>query len=615
MCGISGYIGRIVNPSQVLSQMNNQQSHRGPDNSSFVLNSLYGIGHCRLSIIDLSTASNQPLHNANFILAFNGEIYNWKELRYEFGLPSSTVKSDTQLLFALLAKVGIRKTIPHLRGIFAFVLVDKLDKKIHLVRDRFGTKPLYTYKTNETLYFASEIKAFTSLEDWVPSLDVMALQSYLTFQNNFNNKTLFKNVELIPAGTCFSISCENINKKEIFNLYNKTNEDKTLTPSFDTVHELEFLLKQAVTRNLVADVDSGAFLSGGIDSALISHFASEQRDNFKTFTIGFDLEGTELHEKQFDETDVAFELSQQLGAINYNHKLLSSSMDDVIDVVSYAIEDPRVGQSYPNFFASSLASKFAKVCLSGTGGDEIFGGYPWRYWPILVENSPDTQRKVMFNFWHRLNSPQIMAQILGLSLSDHLDKHIHEFNSALNQHLPDRDSPISLKSIMKFEQNTFLHGLLLIEDKLSMHHSLEVRVPYLDEDLVNFASSLPESLLLDPNIDNFRDINLTKPKIQNEQLRKSGKIALRKIAEKRTPKIANSSKQGFTAPDGSWFRLDRGSLIQSRLLDEGSVLWNWLDFNFTKLEIQKHLNGETNNRLLIWSLLTLESTLRQFKMF
>lgn len=613
MCGIAGYVGENQNNGRALSRMNSIQSHRGPDFSAHISDSWFALGHCRLSIIDLSNSSNQPVKDEDFLLAYNGEIYNWKELRIEFKIPTNVVNSDTQMLFFLLKKLGIIETIRIIRGIYAFVFVDKRKKQVHLVRDRFGTKPLYIYRNKKEYYFASEIKAFTVLDSWRPKLNQNSLQSYLTFQNNFTSGTLFENVELIPQNSYATISF-NEYPSLTFQEFSRNKALHEHKKSPETLESLEFLLKQSIARNLTSDVEIGSFLSGGIDSTLIANYASKYLPNLRTFTVGFDLEGANIFENNFDETAIASQVSNYLGTLHKSKTITSGLLAEVIDQVSYAIEDPRVGQSYPNYFAARLAALDVSVCLSGAGGDEIFAGYPWRYAPVLNQANAFDKSKMLFNFWHRLGDPNSIANILNLTVEDHLAKHISEFRAVFEKNNISIEEGLTLKGILKFEQATFLHGLLQVEDKLSMLHSLEVRVPYLDEDLVNFAECLPDSLLMKHIPVSLLNENELSNTLYKEELKRSGKIALRQIADDVLPLSSKLQKQGFSAPDATWFKNDHEKLLKTRLYNRDSVLWENLNYESAIAKVNDHRNGKANNRLLIWSLLTLESTIRQYNL-
>ena len=609
MCGIAGSIGELDNQKFITNQMVNQLRHRGPDSSGYYHEKNFSLGHCRLAIIDKSTNSTQPVTSAEFVLSFNGEIYNWRDLRKEFRFDPNRICSDTLLLFELLKILPVIEVVRRIRGIYCFVFFDIKKSQGVMVRDKFGTKPLYTMTLGRNIFFASEIKAFMSIPGWRARINDSGLQNYLTFQNNFGTTTLYDGVELLPSNsiTTFDLSNSPMLKTQ------KVPESPTqpvLNDSAETILELDHLLQQAVLRNLEADVEVGGFLSGGIDSSLIASLASAQNRHYRTFTIGFDVTSVSQDETKFDETALAQSIANSIKSENLHHRIGPNDLEHGLDKVSWAIEDPRVGQSYPNLFAAELASKHVRVCLSGTGGDEIFAGYPWRYQPVLTAESIADQHKTLFAMWHRLGTSAEISSLLNIPELEHLS---HATNSFYNNSAINRDYPISLGDLLKFEQTTFLQGLLLVEDKISMANSLEVRVPFLDEDLVDFASRLPDSLRFSPQLSDYSVLSESDNLIQKEILKQSGKIALRTVAKKTIPFVSNLSKQGFSAPDSSWFRKEAKSLVYSRLADRNNILWEFLNFEVAEKIISSHMLGVSNRRLLIWSLLTLESTIRQFE--
>jgi asparagine synthase (glutamine-hydrolysing) len=598
MCGLAGYVGKIEFPKQLLNSMSENLVHRGPDSQGINAGKLFGVSHCRLAIIDTSKNSTQPITTERFKLIYNGEIYNWKELREKYELSKDIITSDTILLFNLLQKLSIKDIMLEVRGIYAFAFIDTHKEKTFLVRDRFGTKPLYTLYFEGIRYYASEIKAFKSIKNWRPRINHESLRNYLSFQNNLDDKTIFDGVYLLKPGTIMTIDhhlpanpvVENIN----FDEWNYSTHE--LQDNEDTRIEFKRLLTQAVERNLVSDVEIGGFLSGGIDSTLIASLATTKVSNYKTFTIGFDLSDVLNHEIKFDESETSLQIAASLGTNHFSLTIDAKCMSESIDETNWAVEDPRVGQSYPNFFASKLAANKLKVCLAGTGGDEIFAGYPWRYSPILAFNNRQQQNESLVNYWHRLGTQNEISSLLKVEINEHKEM-VNKQVSTILDSMTDKNQVLSLQNLLRFEQKTFLHGLLLVEDKISMSQGLEVRVPFLDDDLVNFAQSLPDSL-----------------KFQNQATGHSqGKIILRQMAESMNPSISAMRKQGFSAPDETWFREDRYNLINARLISQKSIIWNYLDYATGIKLINEHLNGKVNRRLLIWSLLSLESVLRQFQ--
>jgi asparagine synthase (glutamine-hydrolysing) len=585
-------------------------SHRGPDSQGCHYKNGFGVSHCRLAIIDASPNSNQPMSNEYFTLVYNGEIYNWKELRQEYGFKASEVSSDTQLLFKLLQTVNLKTVVPKLRGIFAFAFVDKMHGTTSLVRDRFGTKPIYSTYQNSVRYFSSEIKAFRDIPLLSLKINIEGVRNYLTFQNNFSGGTIFEGVDLLKPGSVTIIKHENPEVLFVERLFPEFSQTETHLGVDEAREEVARLLDQSISRNLVSDVEIGSFLSSGIDSSLIASYSSRNRSLFKTFTIGFKTEGANQNEIKFDESRSAKLFADEIGVENFSKVIDERDMFEVLDTVSWTIEDPCVGQSYPNYFAAELASKNVRVCLSGTGGDEIFGGYPWRYDPVLRLEKRTDQSKELLNFWHRLGSIDEVSALLGISSAEHEAESLRAIESSLG-HFTNTNEVLTLNDLLRFEQKTFLHGLLIVEDKISMRHSLEVRVPFLDEDLTNFASQLPGALKYDFKHSRFKKEDMTTEKLNS---RNDGKIVLRDIAKTMIPSSADLRKQGFSAPDATWFRNDKEKIIQKRLLNPDNGIWRYLTYDVGKTLINDHLEGRSNKRLLVWSLLTLESTIRQFEL-
>jgi len=302
---------------------------------------------------------------------------------------------------------------------------------------------------------------------------------------------------------------------------------------------------------------------------------------------------------------------------HYEMVLKAGDMERVLPRLSRHLEEPRVGQSYPNFYAAQLASKFVKVCLSGAGGDELFGGYPWRYYRAVVNDDFDQYVDKYFAFWQRLIPEGDMAKVLAPIWSQvaHVDMHLI-FKNVFGLHASHLTRPEDyINHSLYFEAKTFMHGLLVVEDKLSMAHGLETRVPFLDNDLVNFAMKLPARLKLG-NLGNVVRLNENEPGSKTAKYfekTRDGKLILRKVMERHIPsQITNREKQGFSAPDASWFKGESIDYVKRRLLNPEAKLYQYIDFNVANSLIQQHLSGQQNRRLLIWSLLSLDAMTESF---
>ena len=608
MCGITGILNFDQQPVSYskIKLMTDSIIHRGPDGEGQWTDNHIGLGHRRLAIIDLSPAGHQPMQtrDGRYILTYNGEVYNFKELRIELESLGYQFHSNTDSEVVLNAFAEWKdKCLEKFNGMFAFAIWDKKNQKLFLARDRYGIKPLYYYKTNQTIVFGSEIKAIIQSGLCRSLLDKEALVEYLTFQNFFTDKTLFKNVKMLLPGhyACIETSGRmNVKQYWDFNF----NGDLKISEA-EAVEEIERLFKQAVQRQLISDVPINSYLSGGIDSGAITMVASKLLPNMKTFTIGFDLNSASGLELNFDEREKAEHTSYLAQTEHYEMVLKAGDMEKCIENYVWHLEEPRVGQSYPNYYAAKLASKFGKVVLSGCGGDELFGGYPWRYFFCDERRSFDDFIDQYYLKWQRLVSNSKLKQLL-LPIWDEVQdvwtKTIFAdiFNSVKKAYLHGDDY---LKQSFYLEAKTFLHGLLVVEDKLSMAHSLETRVPFLDNDLVNFAMQVPNKLKLKRP---FKRVN------ENDLLEKKknlgGKLVLRKSLEKYLDeKIINSKKQGFSSPDASWFKGESMEYINKNLLKKSAIF----NQSIVKEIIDEHCSGKKNNRLAIWSLLYVNRFLNQ----
>ena len=338
--------------------------------------------------------------------------------------------------------------------------------------------------------------------------------------------------------------------------------------------ELDRLLKIAVKRNLVSDVKLGSYLSGGIDSSLITYVASSIIPNINTFTCGFDLTSVSSIELGYDERANASKLSNEFKTEHYEAILKSGDMDRSLKTLTYHLEEPRVGQSYPNLFVAKLASKFVKVVLSGVGGDELFGGYPWRYYHSLSHKTFNGFIDDYYQYWQRLIDNKELSQLFAPIWPE--VKHVWTKDIFMDVLKPLNNDKIDnpwdfINSSLYFEAKTFLHGLFVVEDKISMSQSLETRVPFMDNDLVDFAMECPVNLKLN-NIYNLygldENISINKKNNYYEKT-KEGKQILRDVSKKYLPEyISQGEKQGFSSPDASWFRNQSLGLLENTILQK-----------------------------------------------
>jgi asparagine synthase (glutamine-hydrolysing) len=617
MCGVTGIFnlnGEPVSPV-ILRKMTDAIAHRGPDGEGFYNDSFVGLGHRRLAIIDLSPAGHQPMlsRDRDVVLSYNGEIYNFQELRaelqsrgYQFGS-----KTDSEVVLNAWVEWGA-DCVTRFNGMFAFAIWDKRQQSLFLVRDRYGIKPLYYACWGQTFLFGSEQKAILAHPAARRELDKKALLEYFTFQNIFTDRTLLEDVKLLPPASVARIPLGGNGRPQITRYWDyRFREPEHPADPREYREELDRLMRQAVSRQLVTDVELGAYLSGGMDSGTLTALAARELPYIKTFTCGFDLSSASGIEMGFDERVKAEAMSARFKTEHYEMVLKAGDMERVMPKLAWHIEEPRVGQSYPNYYAAQLASKFVKVVLSGTGGDELFGGYPWRYYRATVCSDFENYIDQYYRYWQRLVDNRDIKRLFAPIWGDVKDVWTRDiFRDVFLTHGNKLDRPEDyINHSLYFEAKTFLHGLFVVEDKLSMAHSLETRVPFMDNDLVDFAMTCPVNLKLN-NLAEVVRINENDPGDKQTQFfrkTKDGKQILRDVMRQYIPDdIADAEKQGFSAPDASWFKGDSIEFVKRKLLNSDARICDWLDRDAVNGLVNEHLSGNQNRRLLVWSLLSVE---------
>ncbi|MCX5829554.1 MAG: asparagine synthase (glutamine-hydrolyzing) [Deltaproteobacteria bacterium] len=623
MCGIAGIFnlnGEPVSPV-FLRRMTDAISHRGPDGEGFYTDSFIGLGHRRLAIIDLSPAGHQPMATTQnqHVITYNGEVYNFQELRTELEALGHQFRSrsDTEVVLYAYKEWGA-KCLEKFNGHFAFVIWDKTKQELFLARDRYGTKPLYYTFAGPYFIFASEQKAIVIHPAVKREIDLEALLEYFTFQNLFTDKTLFKGIRLFPAGTyahlTLAAGSHELRTTRYWSWYFSEPENPLSKKEY--VEELDRLFRQAVNRQLISDVDVGAYLSGGMDSGSITAIAAKQLTYMKTFTCGFDLHSASGLELGFDEREKAEYMSYLFKTEHYEMVLKAGDMERILPKLAWHLEEPRVGQSYPNYYAAQLASKFVKVVLSGGGGDELFGGYPWRYYRA-VDPTDNFEQYIdkYYAYWQRMVSNTTIKKLFRPVWNEVKNVWTRDiFRDVFLKHDHNLNRPEDyINHSLAFEARTFLHGLLIVEDKLSMAHGLETRMPFLDNDLVDFALKIPVNLKL-RNLTEAAGINENEPGSKTEKyFRKTndGKLILRTVMERYIPQdITNATKQGFSAPDASWFKGDSIEFVKNTFFKRNAHIYEWMDRSAIEALIEDHLSGTQNRRLLIWSFLNIEEWLK-----
>ncbi len=567
MCGLIAWCradnqidrGKLHSATEILA-------HRGPDDSGTYIDENLGLGHRRLSILDLSERGHQPLRDpaSRRIIIYNGEIYNFKSLRSELKKSGFEFRTETDTEVLLKGWNHWREDLfQRLNGMYSLVIYHPREKRIYAARDPFGIKPLYLYQGTAGFTLASEQKAILELADESPELDPEGLNEYLTFQNFLSNRTLLKNIRTLEPGQLYKFSTDQPQKSPATSKF----FDFTYTGDYNgnrkqAVEELEFRLRQAVENHMVSDVPVHSYLSGGLDTSTICALAAEESPHrLKTITVGFDTSGVEGREAGYDERNSARVVAEQIGSNHYEAVVTADTLQQVIDNLVYHMEEPRVGQSYPNYVAARLAASHGKAVLSGTGGDELFGGYPWRYQVAWRDNNESANRDGLFDFWQRLLGPEEQKELLPPELCAKID--FERPRRLFSNWLQDLPYDLSaereyLNACLHIETSFFLRGLLHVEDRLGMAFGLEARFPFLDRDLFELAQEIPANWKISP---------FHKEQEPGEYIRSdNGKLILREAMERILPEtISRRDKQGFSGPYKHWQNNQQQEFITQKL--------------------------------------------------
>jgi len=604
MCGIAG----IYNPNgakvESLKLMTNAMAHRGPDAVGFQTHNHLGLAHRRLSIIDLSSASHQPMRSAceRYFMAFNGEVYNHKEIAKELGGQMKTT-SDTEVVLEAFAKWG-PKMVKKLNGMFAIAILDTVENKFYFFRDRLGIKPLFVYRKNKILAFASELKAIVALKNEVQlSVNREAIPAFLNLGYIPQPLTIYNEVEKFPSGYWAVFDGENFNKTCYWNANEKVSST-IISNENEAKEQLEQLLKNAVSRRLMSDVPFGTFLSGGVDSSLVTALAQHSTsEKLKTFSIGFD-------DPKHNEAGFARQVAKHLDTEHYEYILTEKDAIELVTEILPQYDEPYADSSaIPTMLVSKMARQEVTMTLSGDGGDELFMGYGAYNWSERLHNpvikalrqpigialsfGDDRYKRIskLFDFSssdflpaHIFSQEQYMfsnKEIDGLLINTPFK--VFQF-SELETHKNRELSASETQAL--FDLHYYLKDDLLTKvDRASMRYSLETRVPLLDHTVVEFA------LNLDKNLKNKNG---------------TAKYLLKEVLYNYVPKeIFDRPKWGFSIPLARWLQTELSFLINENLNkknveDKGLVKW-------TKVEVllRKFRSGQTHLYNRIWLLILL----------
>jgi asparagine synthase (glutamine-hydrolysing) len=621
MCGIAGALDRSGAPVPIamLRRMSDVIAHRGPDGEGQYADGPVGLANRRLAIIDPRPEGDQPMVDAtgDFVITYNGELYNYRELRSELERAGRSFRTDTDTEVVLNAYAHWGGAcVERFNGMFAFAVWDRANGELFLARDRYGIKPLYYAEVGPVVLFGSEIKSLLAADGLAASVSLPHLLEYFTFQNIFTDGTLFAGVKLMRPGHRVLLRARKgpVTPERYWDFDFREVDDGASDEEY--LEELDRLFRQAVNRQLVSDVPVGSHLSGGMDSGSITALAAQALPHLNTFTVGFDMTSRLGLEVAVDERVKAEAMSYRFQTEQYEAVLKAGDMVSCLPALTWHLEDPRVGQSYPNYYLARLASRFVKVVLTGSGGDELFAGYPWRYYRAVVNKDNDDYISKYYGFWSRLVPDELRSTFFAPRVWSELKDidTVEIFRGELPDGLPGSPEEYVNHSL-HLEARTFLHGLFLVEDKLSMAHGLENRVPFLDNDLVEFAQHLPVRLKL-RDLNEIVRINENEPGPKTERYfekTRDGKLLLRRVMERHVPQdVTDQIKQGFSGPDSSWFRGDSIDYVRELLLSPDAAIYEYLDPAGVTPLVEDHLAGRANRRLLLWSLLSFEHWCRTF---
>jgi len=623
MCGIVAIAGNNDSCSESLvTRLRDALAHRGPDDAGVHVEEGVALGHRRLAILDLSPAGHQPMSNpdGSLWLVFNGEIYNYVELRQELLARGHRLRSqsDSEVLLRLYEEEG-EACVHRLRGMFAFAIWDRRRRQLFAARDRLGKKPLYYAVTPGGLVVASEIKALLLHPAVEPAPDYEALRHYLALQYVPSPLTAFRSVKRLPPAHTLTWHAGATSLSRYWSL---SYEPKPATTEDEAARRLEDTLRQAVRIRLRADVPTGVLLSGGVDSSLVAALAAEHVPRLKTFTIGFREEG-------FDERRIARQVASRLGADHYELEArpdLVSLLPRFVRQFDQPLADPA---ALPTMALAELTSEHVTVALNGDGGDEAFAGYPryrgaphWRAFrrlPSLLRGRALWDR-VAGVAGHASASAESrlrrLAHLGGESASDHYLRSMSLFNREWLDALVS-DGPLSfahdwdawrplraafgeardeglgeVDSLLAVDSVTYLPDCLLLKvDMAAMAHGLEVRSPLLDHEVFESAALLPESMKLRSG---------------------TGKFLLKRVARSLLPaSVVDRPKAGFGVPLGRWLRHELRDVLRDTLLDGRLAARGYFRTATVERLIKEHLHDGADRAAMLWCLLVLETWHRE----
>ena len=596
MCGIAGFMGQVENRADVIRNMTEVITHRGPDSDGFFTDDNISMGFRRLSIIDLG-AGHQPIYNEDksLVLTFNGEIYNYKDLRKELIAKGHKFYTDTDSEVLVHGFEEWKEDmLPKLRGMFGFAIYNTKDNSLFIARDFFGIKPMHYTQIGNDFVYASEIKSILEYPKFEKKFNRKALDSYLSFQYAVPPETFFKGVYCLMPGHYLWYKDGEVETTRYFEA--RFNPDEEMTEE-EAVDRIEKVFENSVNAHKIADVEVGCFLSSGVDSSYVSTYFADQ----KTFTVGFDFG------EKYNEISWAKNLSEKIGVEHHTHLISSEEFWDAVPTVQYHMDQPLADPScIALYFVSRLASHYVKVVLSGEGADELFGGYTCyndpRVFKIYQTIVPHCIRKAIRAICRKL--PDIKGRDYLIRACDKLEERyignafMYDYKQKQellkDPSIATRPQDLTRKyyyrcrkyddvtKMQYLDINMWMVGdILLKADRMSMANSLELRVPFLDKEVFKVASSLPTKLRCNKH---------------------NTKYAMRKAAVRHMPEAtAEKEKLGFPVPTRVWLRDEKYyNVVKTKFKGKTAekffntdVLVSWLD---------SHFSGKEDNSRRVWTI-------------
>ena len=596
MCGIAGFMGQVENRADVIRNMTEVITHRGPDSDGFFTDENISMGFRRLSIIDLG-AGHQPIYNEDksLVLTFNGEIYNYKDLRKELIAKGHKFYTDTDSEVLVHGFEEWKEDmLPKLRGMFGFAIYNTKDNSLFIARDFFGIKPMHYTQIGNDFVYASEIKSILEYPKFEKKFNRKALDSYLSFQYAVPPETFFEGVYCLMPGHYLWYKDGEVETTRYFEA--RFNPDEEMTEE-EAVDRIEKVFENSVNAHKIADVEVGCFLSSGVDSSYVSTYFADQ----KTFTVGFDFG------EKYNEISWAKNLSEKIGVEHHTHLISSEEFWDAVPTVQYHMDQPLADPScIALYFVSRLASHYVKVVLSGEGADELFGGYTCyndpRVFKIYQTIVPHCIRKAIRAICRKL--PDIKGRDYLIRACDKLEERyignafMYDYKQKQellkDPSIATRPQDLTRKyyyrcrkyddvtKMQYLDINMWMVGdILLKADRMSMANSLELRVPFLDKEVFKVASSLPTKLRCNKH---------------------NTKYAMRKAAVRHMPEAtAEKEKLGFPVPTRVWLRDEKYyNVVKTKFKGKTAekffntdVLVSWLD---------SHFSGKEDNSRRVWTI-------------